>query len=171
MIWYLFCLALGVVFSLKSQDLELKLNSGNFTVEKTINSEINYGLFDKDTWVLFNKRVKKSLSDFREWLFEKKKNGDVIVGYGAAHKGNTFLNAAGEVSKYLTYVVDASKEKQGKFLPGSGIPVIAPEQLGLCNPTDVLILPWNLAPEISKHVRRILPNARIWIAQPKLLEI
>ena len=71
----------------------------------------------------------------------------------------------------MTYVVEASKEKQGKFLPVSGIPVIVPEEQGLCNTTDVLILPWNLAPEISKDIRRILPNVRIWIAQPKLLEI
>ncbi len=143
----------------------------DFTVKKTMISEINNGLFDKNTWTLFSKRVNESISEFREWLLEKKKNGDVVVGYGAAHKGNTFLNAVGEASKYLTYVVDASKEKQGKFLPGSGIPVIAPEQLGLCNPTDVLILPWNLATEISKNIRRMLPNARIWIAQPKLLNI
>ena len=77
----------------------------------------------------------KTLLIVQEWpsrvyeigLLRDKEQGDVVVGYGAAHKGNTFLNAVGEESKILKYVVDASHEKHGKFLPGSQVPVLAPE--------------------------------------------
>ena len=85
--------------------------------------------------------------------------------------GNTFLNAVGEASKTLAYVVDASHEKQGKFLPGSQVPVLPPDQLSIKHPTDVLILPWNIAPELSKIIRETLPNVKIWVAQPTIHQI
>ena len=94
-----------------------------------------------------------------------------MVGYGAAHKGNTFLNSVGKSAKILKYVVDASHEKQGKFLPGSQLPVLSPNNLNSCNPTDVLILPWNISDEISKLVRELAPTARIWVAQPKIKQL
>jgi hypothetical protein len=97
--------------------------------------------------------------------------GNRVVGYGAAHKGNTFLNAVGTASRTLKYVVDASKEKQGKFLPGSQIPVLAPEYLNSKDPTDVLILPWNIAEELTVKIKSLAPNARIWIAQPSMKQI
>ena len=104
-------------------------------------------------------------------FFEKKKSGNIVVGYGAAHKGNTFLNSVGEASKVLRYVVDASTEKQGKFLPGSQVPVLRPDQLSSLNPTDVLILPWNIAQELANQIKKITPDARIWVAQPTLREL
>ena len=82
-------------------------------------------------------------------------------------KAIPFLTA----SRTLAYVVDASKEKQGKFLPGSQVPVLASEQLALANPTHVLILPWNIAPEIAKRIRELTPSARIWVAQPKMRQL
>jgi hypothetical protein len=104
----------------------------------------------------------------RDWLLQRRDAGDVVVGYGAAHKGNTFLNAVGSLSKTLAYVVDASREKQGRFLPGSQVPVLAPEQLASGNPSDILILPWNIASEISDRIRKLAPKARIWVAQPEV---
>ena len=92
-------------------------------------------------------------------------------GDGAAHKGNTFLNAAGEASKTLVYVVDASPEKQGKYLPGSQVPVLSPNQLGSANPTDVLILPWNIAPELARLIGKITPSGRIWVVQPAMCQL
>ena len=86
-------------------------------------------------------------------------------------KGNTFLNAVGEASKTLEYVVDASHEKQGKFLPGSQVPVLAPEELNSINPTDVLILPWNIAEELTSKIKSLAPGARIWVAQPSMTQL
>jgi hypothetical protein len=141
------------------------------TVKLTLQEERSAGLFDPLKWNDFANRSKMSIVALNEWLIAKERAGDIVVGYGAAHKGNTFLNAVGESSKILKYVVDASSEKQGKFLPGSQIPVLEPKELSLANPTDVLVLPWNIAEEISVLVRTLAPNARIWVALPMLKEI
>jgi hypothetical protein len=136
------------------------------SVADTLQTERDAGLFDPAVWRGFAGRAMESIDGLRSWLLARRKAGDIVVGYGAAHKGNTFLNAVGEASRILEYVVDASSEKQGRFLPGSRVPVLAPDQLGLANPSDVLILPWNIAEEIASRVRSLTPNARIWVAQP-----
>ena len=128
------------------------------------------GLFDPQKWESFALRAKQVVDGLRDWLEEREASGDIVVGYGAAHKGNTFLNSVGKSAKILKYVVDASHEKQGKFLPGSQLPVLSPNNLNSCNPTDVLILPWNISDEISKLVRE-QPTARIWVAQPKIKQL
>nr|WP_281349538.1 class I SAM-dependent methyltransferase [Sodalinema gerasimenkoae] len=141
------------------------------TVSATLEAENRSGLFKPEEWFAFADRSKAAIEGLRNWFLERKQAGDVVVGYGAAHKGNTFLNAVGEASKTLTYVVDASVEKQGKFLPGSQVPVLAPEQLALASPTDVLILPWNIAPELAERIRLVTPEARIWVAQPRIQQL
>lgn len=141
------------------------------TVEQTLEEERSAGLFDPKQWMDFANRTKASIDGLEKWLIERKKSGGIVVGYGAAHKGNTFLNAVGESSQTLKYVVDASGEKQGKFLPGSQIPVLEPEKLSSADPTDVLILPWNIAEELAGRIRSLAPKARIWVAQPSLREL
>jgi len=138
------------------------------SVKATMDAEIRSGLLAREHWDSFSLRANRAINGLRDWLVQRRAAGDVVVGYGAAHKGNTFLNAVGHLSKTLAYVVDASREKQGKFLPGSQVPVLSPEQLGSGNPTDVLILPWNIASEISSRIRCLVPNARIWVAQPEI---
>ena len=141
------------------------------TVESTLQEEKLAGLFDPHEWCAFAERASDSINGLRNWLYERKLNKNIVVGYGAAHKGNTFLNSVGEASKILKYVVDASIEKQGKFLPGSQIPVFAPEKLGIGNPSDVLILPWNISIELAGKIRKLLPSARIWVAHPQLRQL
>ncbi|MBS0617797.1 MAG: class I SAM-dependent methyltransferase [Spirochaetes bacterium] len=141
------------------------------SVSATLETEKRAGLFDPDEWLAFAARAGAAIEGLRKWFNKRQLEGDVVVGYGAAHKGNTFLNAVGEASKTLVYVVDASSEKQGKFLPGSQVPVLAPEQLASAQPTDVLILPWNIAPELAERIRLLAPNARIWIAQPAMRQL
>jgi hypothetical protein len=141
------------------------------TIQKALDEEKASGLFSEDKWEDFANRSKDAINGLREWLLEREKLGHVVVGYGAAHKGNTFLNAVGDASKTLKYVVDASYEKQGKFLPGSQVPVLAPEHLNSANPTDVLILPWNIAEELSSNIKNLAPNANIWIAQPSMKKL
>ena len=141
------------------------------TVYETLQDEINNGLFDKKIWEKFANSSKSSIEKLRNWLIEMKIAGNKVVGYGAAHKGNTFLNAVGKESKILSYVVDASKEKQGKFLPGSQVPVFAPEKLIDSKPDDVLILPWNISSELAKCIRELVPNVRIWVAHPEMRQL
>lgn len=141
------------------------------TVHATLLAERKAGLFDPRAWTDFAARATLAIDGLRDWLLERRECGDVVVGYGAAHKGNTFLNAVGEASKILAYVVDASSEKQGKFLPGSQIPVFAPEELCKANPSDVLILPWNIAPELSHLIRQFTGKARIWVAHPVMRKL
>jgi len=141
------------------------------SVSETLKAEKRVGLFSPDEWAAFAARASAAIVGLRAWFLERKRMGDVVVGYGAAHKGNTFLNAVGDASRTLAYVVDASKEKQGKFLPGSQVPVLAPDRLASAQPSDVLILPWNIAPELAERIRSLTPNARIWVAQPVMRQL
>jgi hypothetical protein len=141
------------------------------TVKTVLDEEKASGLFEEDKWKDFANRSKNAINGLREWFIEREKLGHVVVGYGAAHKGNTFLNAVGEASKTLKYVVDASHEKQGKFLPGSQVPVLSPDKLNSANPKDVLILPWNIADELSSNIKKLAPNANIWVAQPHMKKL
>ena len=73
-----------------------------------------------------------------------------MAGYGAPGKGNTLLNHCGIRSDLLSYTVDRSPVKQGQFLPGTHIPIHAPERLAETKPDYILVLPWNLREEISR---------------------
>ncbi len=90
-----------------------------------------------------------------------------IVGYGAAAKGNTLLNYAGISKDLLPFIVDKSKSKQGKYMPGSRIPILEPEELIKAEPDKVLVLPWNLIDEIKLQLGNYklvtaVPSLKIW---------
>ena len=85
-------------------------------------------------------------------MIEAKEQGKVIVGYGAPAKGNTLLNYCGIGTDFVDYTVDRSPHKQGLLLPGTGIPVYAPERIRETRPDYVLILPWNLMDEIVRQL-------------------
>jgi hypothetical protein len=148
-----------------------KLEKAEDSVSEVLKYEFNKGLFDPDVASSFAERSHTAVANFRKWILAKEESGDTVAAYGAAHKGNTFLNAVGQPSTLIKYVVDASHEKQGKFLPGSRIPVFAPEHLIKEPPTDVLILPWNISEELAGKIRSISPQSRIWVAQPNMREI
>lgn len=141
------------------------------TVLNVLKEEEISGILNPQKWLSFKKKSTDAIEGLRNWILEKEKLGSNIVGYGAAHKGNTFLNAVGTIAKKINYVVDASPEKHGRYLPGSKIPVIPPSHLTKVNPTDILILPWNLAEEISKTIKTKLPKVKVWIAQPTIKEL
>jgi SAM-dependent methyltransferase len=111
-------------------------------------------------------RVKNELLAF---LLEHKRAGRTVVGYGAAAKGNTLLNYAGVHKDLLRFVVDASPHKQGRWLPGSRIPVVAEDYLRKTRPDVVLILPWNLRDEIARQIGYVRSwDARLAVALPRL---
>jgi len=111
-------------------------------------------------------RIKHELLRF---LLQAKAEGKRVVGYGAAAKGNTLLNYAGVKPDLLAWVADASPHKQGKYLPGSRIPVVAPERIDLERPDYVLVLPWNLLGEVSEQLAQVRQwGGRFVIAVPEL---
>jgi hypothetical protein len=93
--------------------------------------------------------IKRDLLDF---LMRARAEGKRVVGYGAPGKGNTLLNHCGIRSDLLSYTVDRSPVKQGRYLPGTHIPIYAPERLAETRPDYVLVLPWNLRQEISSQL-------------------
>lgn len=97
-------------------------------------------------------RAERIKDDLLAFLMEQKRIGMTVVGYGAAAKGNTLLNFAGVRADLLPYVVDASPHKQGRYLPGSRIPVLSEERLRADKPDFVLVLPWNLRDEIGAQL-------------------
>ncbi len=103
----------------------------------------------------FAERVLAIKSSALEFLIEARRDNKVVVGYGAAAKGNTFLNYCGIGPGYVTAVADQSPHKQGTLLPGSRIPVISPGALLDMKPDYVLILPWNLKEEIADQLSTI----------------
>ena len=90
--------------------------------------------------------------DLLGFLLQAAAQGRSVAGYGAPGKGNTLLNHCGIRSDLLAYTVDRSPVKQGKFLPGTHIPIYAPERLAETKPDYILILPWNLRDEISRQL-------------------
>jgi len=119
----------------------------------------------------FAARVDEAEAAYRAFAASARRAGKRIAAYGAAAKGNTFLNVCGVTSRDIVCVFDRSKEKQGKVLPGSHIPIVAPDRLEQVRPDYLLILPWNLADEVMAETARIrgwggrfvtaIPNVRI----------
>ena len=97
-------------------------------------------------------RIKRDLVEF---LLAARAQGRRVVGYGAPGKGNTLLNHCGIRSDLLEYTVDRSPHKQGRFLPGTHIPIHPPERIAADRPDFVLVLPWNLRTEISEQLRYV----------------
>jgi SAM-dependent methyltransferase len=99
----------------------------------------------------FQPRADLVKNELLAFLIEQKRSGRRVAAYGAAAKGNTLLNYAGVKPDLLPYVCDAAPSKQGKFLPGSHIPILHPDALRERKPEFVVILPWNLADEIEQQ--------------------
>lgn len=125
----------------------------HFSVKTLLEKEISYGLQRLSTYSQLQLRSNKKKNQLLKFLIEQKFNGKKVVGYGAAAKGNTLLNYAGVKPDILPVVFDSAKSKQGKFLPGSHIPILPPEKLVEFNPDIVLILPWNLNDEIMNQYK------------------
>jgi 2-polyprenyl-3-methyl-5-hydroxy-6-metoxy-1,4-benzoquinol methylase len=100
----------------------------------------------------FAPAVMKIKSDLLEFLLTAARTGKSVAGYGAPGKGNTLLNHCGIRSDLLSYTVDRSPFKQEKFLPGTHIPIYAPDHLAQTKPDYILVLPWNLREEISRQL-------------------
>lgn len=124
-------------------------------VAELLTLEARAGMLDTAYYQGFQAQADALKNECLTFLLEQQRAGRKVAGYGAAAKGNTLLNYAGVRPDLLPYVVDASPYKQGHWLPGSRIPVVAESQLREGRPDFVLILPWNLRSEIVDQLSYI----------------
>ena len=127
-------------------------------VEFVLQKERDFGLDRGQGYRGFEDRVKAVRAGLLQFLEHARGNGKTVVAYGAAAKGNTLLNYCGVGTNHIAFAVDRNPAKQGTLLPGSHIPVKAPEALADFRPDYVLILPWNLRDEIIGQ----LASVRDW---------
>ena len=113
------------------------------------------GLHRLDLYLSFGERVKETKRRLLQFLIDAKRAGRTVVGYGAPAKGNTLLNYCGVRSDFLDYTVDRSPHKQGRFLPGTHIPIHHPDRITETKPDYVMILPWNLRDEIMSQMAHV----------------
>jgi 2-polyprenyl-3-methyl-5-hydroxy-6-metoxy-1,4-benzoquinol methylase len=117
--------------------------------------EIDAGLTRLESYAGFGERAKETKRKLLQFLIEAKRDGKKVVGYGAPGKGNTLLNYCGIRTDFLEFTVDRNPYKQGKFLPGTHIPIYGPEKIDEARPDYVLILPWNFKDEVIRQMARI----------------
>jgi hypothetical protein len=110
------------------------------------------GLARIESYHSFAERVKETKRELLQCLIRAKDGGKAIVGYGAPGKGNTLLNYCGVGKDFLDYTVDRNPYKQGRFTPGTHIPIYPPERIRETRPDYLLILPWNLRNEIMQQM-------------------
>jgi SAM-dependent methyltransferase len=123
--------------------------------------EADAGLERVETYLAFGERVRETKRALLELLITLKRDGRRIVGYGAAAKATTLLNYCGIRTDFLDFVADKSPHKQGRFVPGTHLPIVAPGRIAETRPDCVLLLSWNLAAEIMRE----LAGVREWGGQ------
>ena len=138
-------------------------------VQRILSAEQNAGLENLETYASFQARAEKIKLDFLAFLIDTKQRGKKVVAYGAAAKGNTLLNFAGVKPDLLPLVCDAATAKQDKFMPGSHIPIVAPDALTKADPEFVVILPWNIAAEVMESTKGLVAaKTQYMVAVPEL---
>lgn len=141
------------------------------SVKELLAAEEAFGLTDVARYSQFAAQVAETKRGILELLIQLKREGATISGYGAPGKGNTLLNYCGIRSDFIDFTVDRNPYKQGKFLPGTHIPIFAPEEIDRRRPDYVFILPWNVKDEIIAQLAHIrdwggkfivpIPSARV----------
>ena len=124
-------------------------------VESLRKREIGAGMTALATYEKFSENVRDTKRKLLDFLIRAKRDGKTVVGYGAPAKGNTLLNYCGIRTDFLDYTVDRSPHKQGLFLPGTRIPVHAPDRIRQTQPNYILILPWNIKDEIIEQMSHV----------------
>ncbi len=138
-------------------------------VHQLLAREEEAGLGDPATYSGFVHRIERIKRDLLRFLLDAREEGKTVVGYGAPAKGNTLLNYCGIKADLLSYTVDRSPHKQGRYLPGTRIPIHSPDEIRRTRPDYLLILPWNLEAEIRRQMSDITSwGGRFVVAIPKL---
>jgi len=127
-------------------------------VQQLLSEEKRIGVSSIEYYEGFQAQANKVKNDLISFLIDAQRRRKKVAAYGAAAKGNTLLNYAGIRADLISFVVDKSPSKQGKYLPGSRIPVLSEVEIEAQKPDYILILPWNLTTEIVEQLR----YAREW---------
>jgi hypothetical protein len=121
-------------------------------VDNLTSVEEKSGFDQLGTYLSFSEKVKESKRHILEFFIQAKRANKSVVGYGAPAKGNTLLNYCGIRTDFLNFTVDRSPYKQGRFLPGTHIPIYHPDKIKETKPDYIVILPWNLKDEITEQL-------------------
>ena len=144
-----------------------KTNKITKDVTKVLDDEDKFQLENLECYSNFQSKALSIKLNLLEFLLNAKKNNQIIYAYGAAAKGNTLLNYLGVKNDLIKAVVDKAPSKQGKYLPGSHIPIVDIKELEQNSPDFVIVFPWNLISEISKVLKghklvTAIPNIKFW---------
>nr|WP_280818758.1 class I SAM-dependent methyltransferase [Thiorhodococcus minor] len=140
-------------------------------VDRLLQEEARLGMASAGYYAGQQARVDRQKNDLLAYLIEAKRRGLAVGAYGAAAKGNTLLNYAGVRPDLLPYVVDRNPAKQGRYLPGSRIPILSEDHLRRDRPDRVLLLPWNLRDELVAQLDYVRGwGGRFVLAVPELVE-
>jgi SAM-dependent methyltransferase len=145
-----------------------KKNKIHSSLNKIFTQEKKSNIFSKKTFFKFTKKIKKIKMDFIKFLVQAKLNKKKVVAYGAAAKGNTFLNYCNINKSLIDFVVDKNPSKIGKLLPGSHLPILPVNELYKKKIDYIIILPWNIKKEIIKQISAKNINNKFITAIPKL---
>jgi len=140
-------------------------------VRAVLDTEASAGLRDLAIYHAFQECADRVKNDLLVFLLEQKRQGKRVAAYGAAAKGNTLLNYAGVKPDLVPFVCDAAAAKQGKYMPGSHIPILSPEAIAQQKYEFVLILPWNIAKEIMEQLAYIHEWGAMFVTVVPELEI
>lgn len=140
-------------------------------VSSVLQAEIQHGLQVLNTYLKFQPRADKIKDNLLSFLIEQKRLGKKVAAYGAAAKGNTLLNYAGVKPDLVEFVCDAAQAKQGKFMPGSHIPILHPTEMLNRTFDCVLVLPWNIADEVIKQNESLIKLGKKFVTAVPQLKI
>jgi SAM-dependent methyltransferase len=141
-------------------------------VDELLGRERDAGYDQLDVYLGFAAKVRETKREVLRFLIDAKRDGKSVVGYGAPAKGNTLLNYCGVGRDFLDFTVDRSPHKQGHFLPGTHIPIEAPERVREERPDYLFILPWNLKDEIVEQMSFVRDwGGRFVVRTPELAVI
>jgi len=136
-----------------------RTDSGKYEVNERVSQlkakEIDAGITKKTFYQNFQNRVERLKDDLVAFLINAKRQGKTVAAYGAAAKGNTLMNYAGIRPDLIAFVIDRNPAKQGKFMPGSRIPIVSETRMAIARPDFVLLLPWNLKTELQQQLNYI----------------
>ncbi len=140
-------------------------------IDELLKHEAQVGVQRAEYYASFQARIEQVKNDFIDFLLDVKRKGQTIAAYGAAAKGSTLMNYAGFRPDLIPFVVDRNPAKQGKFMPGSRIPILAQDALESLKPDYLLILPWNLAEEVKFQLAGVIPSTTKFVTAVPRLEI
>ena len=150
--------------SAKSQEKTQRLR-------ESIQNEGSIGLSDPGKWAIARQMTDNSIYQLHEWLVQVKRAGQLVLGYGAAAKASTLLNAAQIPRDLIPSICDRSPEKVGRYMPKNNYEIIDFDRFIQMKPDHILIFPWNIENEITEQIAARLPDSQVWVAIPNLRRV